>query len=560
MRSPDALGLWRIGKRTIAAAASLAILVAGQPSWLAAQEKPPAWLAGAMSQALQITRTASNSPPNTAQVTSNAAAAQDPTTPAIIPQSQNSLYGLGVINSFQPAGATVTADNAFFTSLGTNGRTCFSCHVPQNDWSISPTQIITNFIASQGKDPIFRLVDGAVCPNANTNGVANQHKAYALLLSKGLFRIFLPAPQGAQFTVSVASDPYGCETNSQYGLPAGFISEYRRPVPATNLEFLTKGNIVGPPINPSLPSIPIMWDGREPTLLSQFNDATAIHAQAEPLNPADPAVVTTDAEQNEGAEFQQGIYTAPVIEAKNLVTNSLTALGANGGPIFVSEQNGNNDLFGDPFGVITGAPLPPLTEAFDLFDAWSGLTGTDPVSSLRESIYRGEQIFDNRTFAVNGVSNFPNGIHASCGGCHNVGNVGMNVVLPGLLDTGVADDPAVMPHTSDMPLFNVTCTAGTRTVPVSTGFPAGVQTCTPTEPCTFQTDDLGFGWIDGQCNDLDAFKAPALRGIGARPPFFHDGSAANLTAVVNFYSKRMVFDQPLTAQDKTDLVNFLSSL
>ena len=41
----------------------------------------------------------------------------------------------GAIASFQPNGATVTSNNAFFKDMGTNGRTCFTCHQPQNGWA-----------------------------------------------------------------------------------------------------------------------------------------------------------------------------------------------------------------------------------------------------------------------------------------------------------------------------------------------------------------------------------------------------------------------------------------
>src|SRR3979409_1584522 len=43
----------------------------------------------------------------------------------------------GKLQSYQPGGATATGTNAFFQSLGTNGRSCFSCHRPQDGWSIS---------------------------------------------------------------------------------------------------------------------------------------------------------------------------------------------------------------------------------------------------------------------------------------------------------------------------------------------------------------------------------------------------------------------------------------
>ena len=44
----------------------------------------------------------------------------------------------------------------------------------------------------------------------------------------------------------------------------------------------------------------------------------------------------------------------------------------------------------------------------------------------------------------------------------------------------------------------------------------------------------------------------------ARAPYFHDGSAATLADVVNFYDTR--FRIGLSTQDKQDLVNFLSAL
>jgi len=43
-----------------------------------------------------------------------------------------------------------------------------------------------------------------------------------------------------------------------------------------------------------------------------------------------------------------------------------------------------------------------------------------------------------------------------------------------------------------------------------------------------------------------------------RGPYFHNGSAATLLDVVNFYEKR--FEIGLTEQEKADLVAFLSAL
>ncbi len=51
---------------------------------------------------------------------------------------------------------------------------------------------------------------------------------------------------------------------------------------------------------------------------------------------------------------------------------------------------------------------------------------------------------------------------------------------------------------------------------------------------------------------------PQLRALAARAPYFHDGSAKDLNGVVDFYNQRFAIN--LTAQEKTDLVNFLSAL
>jgi cytochrome c peroxidase len=73
----------------------------------------------------------------------------------------------------------------------------------------------------------------------------------------------------------------------------------------------------------------------------------------------------------------------------------------------------------------------------------------------------------------------------------------------------------------------------------------------------YQTSDPGVGWITGSCNDLGKFKVSSLRGIGARPPFFHCGEALNMTAVIVFYNNR--FNIGLSAQDIIDLTNFMNA-
>ena len=54
------------------------------------------------------------------------------------------------------------------------------------------------------------------------------------------------------------------------------------------------------------------------------------------------------------------------------------------------------------------------------------------------------------------------------------------------------------------------------------------------------------------------YRTTPLRGIWQHPPYFHDGSAPDLPAVVDHYDQQ--FGLSLSAQDKADLVEFLKSL
>jgi cytochrome c peroxidase len=49
-----------------------------------------------------------------------------------------------------------------------------------------------------------------------------------------------------------------------------------------------------------------------------------------------------------------------------------------------------------------------------------------------------------------------------------------------------------------------------------------------------------------------------LRAVATRAPYFHNGSAANLDEVVDFYDTR--FNIGFTRQEKADLIAFLRTL
>src|SRR5580704_1400403 len=110
---------------------------------------------------------------------------------------QLSFDHTGVIGTLDVNGP-VNEQGAFFQSLGTNGRTCATCHVASQAMSLRAKDIQLRFTQTGGRDPLFAAVDGANCPNARTGDAAD----HSLLLSHGLIRVFLPLPANAQFSIS----------------------------------------------------------------------------------------------------------------------------------------------------------------------------------------------------------------------------------------------------------------------------------------------------------------------------------------------------------------------
>lgn len=450
-------------------------------------------------------------------------------TPLAIPKFATALGPTGMIATAQPGGPTLTSRNAFFANLGTNSRTCLSCHQPQNGWSVSAASVQARFQASLGNDPIFRLVDGATCPSADVSSVAAARQAYSLLLSKGLIRIGLPVPATAEYRIVSVVDPYGCNTNASTGLTnfgpnsptTGIVSIYRRPLPSTNLGFLTT----------------IMWDGREPNLTQQSIDATLGHAQAN----AAPSV----AQQQQIVGFESGIFTAQVYD--NNATD-LTAAGAMGGPNALANLlpgffvGINDPLGGNPSGV------PFTSKIFDLFKSWSGVPGSGGVNAARQAVARGEALFNNTQITITRVAGINDALGVTslpgfCGTCHDTPNVGNHSVkLP--INIGIAnggpnnDNPAL--DIANLPVFTLECVAG------------------PDTGKSYTVTDPGRALISGKCADIGKMKGPILRGLAGRAPYFHNGSAATLQDVVNFYNQR--FNIGLSPAQMADMAAFLQTL
>jgi cytochrome c peroxidase len=80
----------------------------------------------------------------------------------------------------------------------------------------------------------------------------------------------------------------------------------------------------------------------------------------------------------------------------------------------------------------------------------------------------------------------------------------------------------------------------------------------PGATVNYYTSDPGKALITGACADVNRGKGPILRGLASRAPYFHNGAAANLDELVNFYNER--FQMNLTSREKRQLIAFLNSL
>src|SRR5512144_1590978 len=74
--------------------------------------------------------------------------------------------------------------NPFFQKLGTNGRSCETCHQASDGWTVTPEHVRARFDATKGLDPIFRINDGANSPDADVSTVQARQAAYSMLLTK----------------------------------------------------------------------------------------------------------------------------------------------------------------------------------------------------------------------------------------------------------------------------------------------------------------------------------------------------------------------------------------
>ncbi|WP_235912718.1 hypothetical protein [Croceibacterium salegens] len=460
---------------------------------------------------------------------------------------------LGLLND---GGAFETKGHPFFEPLGRNGRACVSCHQPADGMALSLKSIHERWEATDGRDPIFAVIDGANCPNLPQGDPAS----HSLLLKRGLFRIFLPWPPKArdgtpikpEFDIEVVRDPGGCNLDPSYGLNSAnpTISVYRRPRVVANMQYVLHRNFgigafVGKTGEPALRdpengqpvNMNMMADAREPTVKTQAVEAAITHLQFDgKLSPEQLQRIK---------DFEYQIYSAQV------KLDGAGSLVESDGPPGMGPYNlarGEKGVLGNN---ITKWVIP-------VGDAWQVKKPgeSDDEFAKRQSILRGQKIFHFRTFWIkdsmylNNVG-LGNPVKRTCATCHGMHMTGMDTAN-GWMDLGTTNLPWAKEaprnpwQTEDelMPLFKITCHKDVQPHPYLGR--------------VIYTQDPGRALISGKCNDVGAIVMQQFRGLAAHAPYFSNGSAANIRELIDFYDRR--YNIQYSEQEKTDLGNFLTSL
>jgi cytochrome c peroxidase len=299
----------------------------------------------------------------------------------------------GKAATFSTQGA-VNLTGEYFQAQGSNGRSCASCHIPEEAWSINPGTLQHLFDETGGTHPVFNLLD-ANNPTMDVSTPEARLKAYSMLLSRGVFRrggapLATRREDGTlvrEWDLIAVEDPHGYANLNR-------LVHWRRAMPTINF---------------GVGSATVNWDGGNSVGTDQhaglINQTTRNVTGGQQGPPAPPEVIA------DIVAFEESLFTAQLIVPG---AGRLDSDGARGGPEALST-------------------MPKVAGRFDLFDAWAG-----HENPRRAQIARGQELFNNQ-----------NAGGRSCSSCHNSANNGTNI-NNALFDIGTASAEA---RTPDLPLY-----------------------------------------------------------------------------------------------------------
>jgi cytochrome c peroxidase len=286
---------------------------------------------------------------------------------------------------------SVDLTGEYFQAQGTNGRSCASCHIPEEAWSINPGTLQHLFDESNGTHPVFNRLDANNPLTANLDTVEGRLAAFSMMLSRGVFRRGGPPRANSEWELIAAEDPHGFASLTQ-------LVHWRRTMPTINF---AQG------------SATVNWDGGNSVLVNSVLDQHAglVNQARRNVTGGQQGPPASDEVIADIVAFEESLFTAQLIVPG---VGRLDADGARGGPEALSTMS-------------------KAAGRFDLFDAWA-----NHENPKRAQIARGQELFNNS-----------NAGGRSCSGCHNSANNGTNVNNL-LFDIRTASAEA---RTPDLPLY-----------------------------------------------------------------------------------------------------------
>jgi cytochrome c peroxidase len=415
---------------------------------------------------------------------------------------------------------------------GTNGRSCATCHVPEDHFTLTP-QHVKALYAKNPNDPLFNRIDAddpdAAVPTYNH-------------LMAGLVRV----------NITLADNLDQIDADGNVITNADRTIAVWRGVPTNeNVAF----------------SAPYQYDGRFSTLEIQADHALLGHSQ---MNPPPSAQVL-----DQIADFELTLFSdIAAFQVGEAIQHGRTPhTNPELDPLTRHFPAGSDEAAGQALFQQTCAKCH------------GGPTTTVIGSAIDNNAFFPIQNADG-TIIIGGVNSigipFPTTFRTDLKFPEHMGNYGLDTIallrqLGGLPPGGLNPNPNFEGLT--FPGYRIRFyTDATRTQKVVDMPPAPPGIGPTVIPAPYAIDP-GRALITGNSYDWEGFKVLPLRGIAKTAPYFHDASAATLRDVLDIYSRILlpgaptlnipyayapeaggVFPEAFSPQMKDQLIAFLQYL
>ncbi|AKT38869.1 cytochrome c peroxidase [Chondromyces crocatus] len=437
-----------------------------------------------------------------------------------------------------PLSHDLTGEQLFTQAFpGTNGRSCASCHVPEDNFTLTPAHV-TRLLETNPSDPLFSAID-ADDPTAET--LTFEH------LKVGLVRVWLTVPD----TMDLIDD-------------AGNVT-----TPPDRKVFVWRSV---PSIADTAMTAPFQFDGRAATLEEQAQAAIISHSEGGTVSQTELARI---------AAFQREVFTSDRARA------AAEHLARGVAPENVPDMEAALDL------------TPAEQRGRAVYEAacaachGGGSRGTITNREARDLLFPALKPDGHVLYEVP-ATDPPTPVLAAdqASDFLNIGSA--FVTYLGQVDP----ESEILTKSVSFPRYRYRFyTDGSRTKKVIDLPPPpppfdgddlsdfdpeldddGNPIAGPNLVPQIFSSDPGRAMITGQPHDFEAFDVPTLRGIGRTAPYFHNNSARDLDAVVTFYSQFVLGrlaplnlppihppahegpPEALSADQKSDLIAFLNRL